>query len=155
MNITTTAVIIDVREPKEFHDGTIETAINLPFSQFNIDQYEAYREHTICLLCQSGNRAKQVKEHLIKNGFKYVLLMNRQMESVQHKQINKGWSVDRQFRLTLGFLFGISFAGYFFGTPETLYFGVAIVCALTITAIIDRCYLRMGIALLPWNREKR
>ncbi len=149
-----TAVIIDVREPKEFRDGSIDGAVNLPFTQFHIDQYNDYREHVICLLCQSGSRANQAKERLLSSGFEHVILLDRHIENLQDKKKAMGWSVDRQFRLTLGLLFGISFTGYFLDTPQTLYFGVAIVCALIITSIIDRCYLRMGIALLPWNKDK-
>lgn len=154
MNLTRTAVLIDVRERKEFQDGTIKGAINLPLSKFHIEQYEGYRDNAICLFCQSGDRAKQVKELLNSNGFEFVILLDRHIERILENKEATGWSIDRQFRFILGLMIGLSLLAYFTGVVALLYFTCFISIMLMYTALIDRCYLRMGIAMLPWNRKK-
>jgi rhodanese-related sulfurtransferase len=149
-----TAVIIDVREPREFRENGIPGAVNLPLSEFHEDQYNSYRENLICLICQSGNRASRTKDQLEKIGFTNVVLLDRHMESIENNESATGWSVDRQFRFVLGILIAISMIGFFRGGIWFLSLSIFVSLGLTITASIDRCYLRVLIAKMPWNHYR-
>ena len=155
---STTGVIIDVREPKEFSDNHIPGSINLPSTNFQLIQFEPYRDQTICLVCQSGNRAQGIREKLLASGFESVSLLETQMEQLESPSEATdgafGWSVDRQFRLSLGILLLIFLVGFFSGVSQFIIIPIILCAGLTITSIIDRCYMRMGIAMLPWNRRK-
>ena len=151
-------IIIDVREPKEYNDYKIPGSINLPSSNFDLTQFEPYREKLICLVCHSGSRSRAIQEKLAANGFENVTVLEKQIEQLEtpaeSTKESKGWSVDRQFRMTLGVLLAIFLTGYFFNLGQLVIIPLILSAGLIITSIIDRCYMRMGIAMLPWNRDK-
>ncbi len=150
------AIIIDVREPKEFKDYHLDGAINLPSTAFEISQFTPFQHQVICLVCQTGNRAGKVKEKLLDAGFKQVTLLGTQMDRFEKESsVNSGgWSVDRQFRITLGILLASFLVGQHFGLTGFIVIPLILCIGLIFTSIIDRCYMRMGIAMLPWNRKK-
>ncbi|MCB9289665.1 MAG: rhodanese-like domain-containing protein [Lewinellaceae bacterium] len=55
-------IIIDVREPAEFRDGHIPYAINLPSTRFTAEDYQSWRHLKVCLVCQTGNRARPIAQ---------------------------------------------------------------------------------------------
>lgn len=57
--------------------------------------------------------------------------------------------------MTLGLLLLLFLLGHFLGFALAIIIPIILGAGLTITAIIDRCYLRIGIARLPWNRKRR
>jgi len=148
-----TVVIIDVREPKEFRDGSIHGAINIPSTDFDIELFEPFKNKTICLYCQSGNRARQVQKRLQDHQVTAVLL-DYNIEDLKDVKKETGWTVDRQFRMLLGILIGVSMIGYFLGLTSMLVISIIVSAGLIFTALIDRCYLRMLVASMPWNKEK-
>jgi rhodanese-related sulfurtransferase len=155
---TQQAILIDVREPKEFRDFNIPGSINLPSSKYMQQDYEPYKAMTICLVCQTGNRAKTIKTKLNATGFEGVFILEKQIgDLVAHsKPVKKRkWSVDRQFRMLLGILLAIFLVGFYFEMNGFVIIPAILATGLIFTSLIDRCYLRMGIAMLPWNREKK
>lgn len=150
-----TAVIIDVREPAEYKHNHIPGALNLPFTKYEKDRFMLFENHKIYLVCESGKRAAKIKGKLNDDGFSAVAVLETQMQDIKPQTTNKGWSVDRQFRFTLGILLFIFLSLYFSGIQQGIVIPIILATGLTITAIIDRCYMRMGIAMLPWNRNKR
>lgn len=66
----------------------------------------------------------------------------------------KGWSIDRQFRITLGILLAIALTLYALGYEYGLIIPMILCVGLIFTSIIDRCYMRMAIARMPWNRNR-
>ena len=151
-------LIVDVREPKEFRDGNLPTSINLPSTKFEIEQFEPYRNNVINLICETGKRAKTIKTKLDEKGFENVFILNKQMADIQVKvemETKNIWSVDRQFRLLLGLLLATFLIGNYFGIIEMVAIPLILSTGLIFTAIIDRCYLRMGIAMLPWNKKRK
>ncbi|WP_304238416.1 rhodanese-like domain-containing protein [Jiulongibacter sediminis] len=155
------AVIIDVRERAEFREGHLPQAINLPLSNFSEEAYSLFTDQKVCLICKSQNRAKQVYQKLEKAGIDNTFVMTLGYDYFQSsresavKQEVKGWTIDRQFRMTLGVLMFIFLLGYKFVGNNFLIIPVILATGLVITSIIDRCYMRMGIALLPWNKGKK
>lgn len=76
------------------------------------------------------------------------------MEQIETKAMPEIWSVDRQFRFLLGVLIAIFLIGQYWMSDAFTAIPVILCLGLIITAIIDKCYLRIGIAMLPWNRAQ-
>ncbi|MCU0437194.1 MAG: rhodanese-like domain-containing protein [Raineya sp.] len=150
-------VIIDVREPAEFKNNHIAHAFNLPSTKFSVADYEPYKSKKIYLVCQSGNRASQVLKKLENQGFENLYILEEQMESFQTTETYNtgGWSVDRQFRFVIGVLLGIFLGGYHYVSPYFMIIPVILCLGFTITSLLNKCYMRMGIAMLPWNKGKK
>jgi rhodanese-related sulfurtransferase len=150
-------IIIDVREPKEYADFHLMGSINIPSTQYELSKFEPYKGKSIGLICHSGNRAKTVQNKLEKSDFEHVYIMGKQMADLSgYVQNSKsGWSVDRQFRMTLGVLLAIFLGGYFLSIQWLIAIPIILATGLIFTSLIDRCYMRMGIAMLPWNRGKK
>lgn len=153
--INRTAVIIDVREPGEFIEYHIPGALNIPSSNYQKSFFTPFENQNIYLVCQSGNRATGVGSQLIADGFSKVKILEDHMESIQQPVQIKGWSIDRQFRITLGLLLAIFLILYSFGIYNALVIPIILCVGLIFTSIIDRCYMRMGIARLPWNKNRQ
>jgi len=70
-----TGVIIDVREPAEFANGHVETAINIPVSKMRhgtgLDDIP--KDAQIITYCRTGNRSGNAKEILTSRGFTNVI----------------------------------------------------------------------------------
>jgi len=68
------AVMIDMREDKEYREGHIVNAIHLPASRQ--DNYtaklERYREQPLIVYCRSGQRSTAICNKLRKQGFEAV-----------------------------------------------------------------------------------
>lgn len=151
------AVIVDVREPAEFLEDHLAGAMNLPSTKFKVDDYLALGDRAICLICQTGNRAAHIAADLKQHGIENVFLLEQQMAFLQengYRTTPHGWTIDRQFRMTLGLLLAVFLLGYFSGATWLLIIPIILCVGLIITSIIDRCYLRMGIAMLPWNSRR-
>jgi len=155
----TMSVLVDVREPAEFAEGHIPGSLNFPSSQSDFQAYEPYADRHIQLVCESGNRAKDVAKALEVRGFTSVSVspmsvgLVRRFEATDEKVT--GWDIDRQLRFTLGIFLLIGMIGYLSGVTEFLVLVAIIAVGLTFTSLIDRCYLRMLIARMPWNRLRQ
>ena len=68
------AVVVDVRTDKEFRQGHIVDAVNLPFTQVNdrISQLEKYKEQPLILACKMGQHSSTVAKQLRAKGFEQV-----------------------------------------------------------------------------------
>ncbi len=149
-----TSVIIDVREPSEYYDQHIPGAVNIPSTQYDKDQYTEYADKKICLVCQSGNRVNQIEKKLKRDGFSNIYTLELQMGVIPKSYKTKGWTVDRQFRMTIGALLAIYLTLDYFNIQFVFLIPLVLCSGLIMTSIIDRCYMRMGIAMLPWNKGK-
>ena len=141
-------VIIDVLEPAEFYDLHLYGAVNIPSTRYEIADYENYRGRPIYLVCNTGRRVKPVKASLEAAGFTNVYINEVQMQAYTEQQqknvgVEGSWTVDRQFRLTLGILLLISILGMFLSSIYLIAIADIIATGLFVTAIIDRCYFKM------------
>ncbi|VAW92115.1 hypothetical protein MNBD_GAMMA22-2354 [hydrothermal vent metagenome] len=68
------AVILDVREGKEFETGHIVNAIHIPQGGINkrLPELEKYKQKPIIVNCRSGNRSAHVCGILKKSGFEQI-----------------------------------------------------------------------------------
>ncbi len=67
-------LILDVRTEREFLDGHIKGAVNIPVDELEkrLDELKRYKNFEIIVYCRSGARSKRASEILVKNGFKRV-----------------------------------------------------------------------------------
>ncbi|MBV6652996.1 MAG: rhodanese-like domain-containing protein [Mameliella sp.] len=147
-------IVVDVREPAEFRDGHISYAVNLPSTKFASTDYLGWKHQEVYLVCQSGNRASEIAQKLGETGMLNVFVLDRHMEHIETQSTSEIWSVDRQFRFLLGLLIALYLMGYHLMSDAFSIIPVILCLGLVITSIIDKCYLRIGIAMMPWNRAQ-
>ena len=75
MDEETGYIILDVRTEKEYGEGHIPGAINLPNEDIGEDALEALpdRDQMILVYCRSGRRSKEASEKLAALGYAQVL----------------------------------------------------------------------------------
>lgn len=146
-------IIIDVREPIEFLEGHLPGALNLPSTSFREKDYAHFPGRKVCLICQTGERARSVARKLSALGMEEVFVLEDQMENIRTSSDFSGWSVDRQFRFLLGIFLALFIVGFLWISSYFLVIPLILCLGLIITALMDKCYLRVGIAMLPWNRK--
>ena len=68
------AVMLDVREAKEFNDGHLKDAVHIPLSDFKsrLQELNKYKEKTVIAYCRSGSRSYGACKTLKKAGFESV-----------------------------------------------------------------------------------
>lgn len=67
-------VVVDVRKTEEFDAGHIEGAMNVTLEEIqeNPALLEAYKEKTVVLYCNTGNRSGKAAKVLVDNGYTTV-----------------------------------------------------------------------------------
>ena len=68
-----TSIIIDVRTPKEFELGHVESAINIEWQDIASVENSTNKDNRIFLYCRSGNRSQKATDILINIGYKDVI----------------------------------------------------------------------------------
>jgi rhodanese-related sulfurtransferase len=69
--------IIDVREPQEFAQSHIESAVNIPLSRLpeQLSKLEAHKKDPVLIVCQNGTRSPSAGKVLTKAGFEQVFVI--------------------------------------------------------------------------------
>jgi len=154
-------VIIDVRDPEEFALFHLPNSINIPMPKVRPEDFEAFSSQIVCLICNTGLRARAVAKKLDLYGFDNIFVAEKQLSELDSNTlITKssgqvpihGWTVDRQFRMTLGVLLAVFLVLFYSGISAAILIPIILATGLIITSIIDKCYMRIGIGMLPWNR---
>jgi rhodanese-related sulfurtransferase len=68
------AVVVDVCEPKEYEQGHVPNAINIPLGSLasRISELEKYKDKPVVVACRAGNRSVKGAIALKRNGFESV-----------------------------------------------------------------------------------
>ncbi|MDY3547931.1 rhodanese-like domain-containing protein [Riemerella anatipestifer] len=69
---TPNSILVDVRTPEEFAEGSANGAINIPLDQLENHLDKLNPSQDIVLFCRSGRRSEEAKSILEKHGFKKV-----------------------------------------------------------------------------------
>ena len=71
------AIILDVREEKEFNEGHILNSIHIPLKSVEgkLKELEKYKNRPVIVNCRSGQRSMTICSLLSKNGFEKVFNM--------------------------------------------------------------------------------
>ncbi len=68
------AVVLDIRENREFHGGSILHSVHVPLSELKdkLERLEKYKDRPVVVSCRSGSRSGVACATLKKNGFDEV-----------------------------------------------------------------------------------
>jgi rhodanese-related sulfurtransferase len=68
------AVLVDVREAGEVHDGRIANSVHIPLGTFagNLNKLDKHKGKPVIVYCRSGHRSARACAMLRKNGFEPV-----------------------------------------------------------------------------------
>ena len=86
----TTAMLIDVRETREFKQGHARSSRNIPLSQFGQRFREVPADRDILLICRSGHRSLQAAKFLQAQGWERVTNVSGGMVSWQMYRLPEG-----------------------------------------------------------------
>lgn len=83
------AVVVDVRERKEYQAGHIVDALNLPSASLEsrIDELKKYRERPIVVVCKMGQNAGTAGALLRKQGFENVAKLSGGMAEWRNQNL--------------------------------------------------------------------
>lgn len=67
-------LVIDVRDAKEYNEGHVKHAINIPVGDIekNIDKLSAWKDKAVVTVCNTGKKSKEAADKLVAAGFKDV-----------------------------------------------------------------------------------
>ena len=76
------AVVLDIRDKKDFDDGHLANAINIPYSSLadRLSELESSKEHPIVLVCKSGQSVGMAGKTLKQKGFEVYRLSGGMLE---------------------------------------------------------------------------
>jgi len=83
------AVVLDVRDSKEFQLGHIVDAINIPAAKLEarVAELEAHKNQPVILVCKMGQHSGAVGKQLRQQGFEQVYRMSGGMAEWTHMQL--------------------------------------------------------------------
>ena len=72
------ALVLDVRDRKEFESGRIAESMNIPFAalESRISELQDFKEKPVVVVCKMGQQGGPAGRALRKNGFKHVTRLN-------------------------------------------------------------------------------
>ncbi len=65
-------LLVDVREPDEFHAVRIQGAVLLPLSTFMLRYQQLPRDKPLLVMCAAGSRSAAATAHLLASGWRDV-----------------------------------------------------------------------------------
>lgn len=89
VNETKETLVIDVRDAEAYAKGHLANAINIPFDDFEgkISDLEGYKNQTIVLICNTGNKSGKAAKMLVDNGFTKVYNAEDGMEEYDYDTV--------------------------------------------------------------------
>lgn len=78
----TDGVLLDVREPNEWEQGTLPNALLIPTSELMARVEEIPKDRPILCICRAGGRSQQVARFLAFNGYDRVANMAGGMKAL-------------------------------------------------------------------------
>jgi rhodanese-related sulfurtransferase len=155
-----TVELIDVRTPAEFNEVHVRFARNVPLDQLEKTSIASSRNgatQPLYVICQSGGRAKQACEKLIRAGHLNVVNIEGGTKAwdAAGLPVVRGramMSLERQVRVAAGLLVFVgTFLGYFVH-PYWLGIPAFVGAGLAFAGITDTCGMGMLLAKMPWNQ---
>lgn len=153
--------ILDVRTGGEFETVHIPGSYNIPLDTLGEHVQDlADVEHTVVLVCQSGNRASSAHTKLSGAGKDTLHILDGGMTAWQaaggdvNRSARGRWAMDRQVRFVAG---GLALAGVAASTlfPPAKWVAAGVAAGLVASAVTDTCAMAALLAKLPYNRTDR
>lgn len=156
--------LIDVRTPLEFREVHVDCACNIPLDTIDpaliFHNRHSSPDMPLYVICRSGGRAKQACEKFITAGFPNVVnveggtlaCIEAGLPLVRGKKV---FSLERQVRITAGFLVLLGVTLGWFVRPEFYGLSAFVGAGLVFAGITDTCPMALLIAKMPWNRDNK
>ena len=86
---TKKTLVIDVRDANAYAKGHLANAISIPFDEFErkISELDSYKDQTIILICNTGNKSGKAAQMLVDNGFTKVYNATDGMEEHEYATV--------------------------------------------------------------------
>lgn len=86
---TKKTLVIDVRDADAYAKGHLANAVNIPFDEFEgkISDLEGYKDQTIVLICNTGNKSGKAAQMLADKGFTKVYNAEDGMEEYDYDKV--------------------------------------------------------------------
>ncbi|WP_432506677.1 rhodanese-like domain-containing protein [Kineococcus arenarius] len=158
--------VLDVRSPGEFEAMHIAGSYNVPLQMLGehaaafaarlAHQEEHHRNHQVVLVCQSGARATQARQHLAGVGTANLHVLDGGVSAFAAAggDVVRGagrWAMDRQVRLVAGSIVLASTLASL-ALPKARFLAGGIGAGLTYSAISNSCAMGALLGKLPYNR---
>ncbi|MDU2197507.1 MAG: rhodanese-like domain-containing protein [Peptostreptococcaceae bacterium] len=82
-------LVIDVRGADAYAEGHLANAINIPFDEFEdkVADLEGYKDQTIILICNTGNKSGKAAKMLVEKGFTNVYNAEDGIDEFDYKTV--------------------------------------------------------------------
>jgi SulP family sulfate permease len=68
-------LVVDVREPREFRQGRVPGAVNVPLPRLVEDAQAVPKDRPIVLACRTGRRSRRAAAHLLQHGYRDLRIL--------------------------------------------------------------------------------
>jgi rhodanese-related sulfurtransferase len=152
-------LILDVRTKPEFDAAHIPGSVHAPLHELNPDQVKSLLtdDKQICIVCRSGNRARQAAQKLSDAGHPPPPVLEGGIEAWKAAGLplnigRNSMSIERQVRIAAGTLVLV---GVILGTflhPAAFALSAFVGAGLVFAGLTDWCGMGLLLARMPWNR---
>lgn len=154
-----TFCLADVRSGGEFAGGRIAGARLLPLSELGQWRETLARDQPVVCICQSGARSASARATLEQAGFDVTHLrggMNAWAADglPMERDARAPWSLERQVRVTAGFLVVSGVSLGWFVHPAFLLLSAFVGSGLVFAGVTDWCGMGLVLARAPWNQRR-
>lgn len=153
------AVLLDVREPAEFHAEHIEGATLVPLGKVCAGALPALGGRKLVIHCRKGGRGGSACQKLLSEQPDLDIY---NLDGGIEAWANAGFSVargtrkvlplDRQVQLTIGLLLLAITSAAYWVNPQLILLAGLIGAGLTVAGLTGFCGLARVIARMPWNQ---
>ncbi|MGD7001639.1 rhodanese-like domain-containing protein [Corynebacterium halotolerans] len=151
--------VIDVRSAAEFESLHIRGSYNVPLpllSEHATELAERLGEQVV-LICQSGVRAEQARQHLAAAGVDTAQVLDGGVNAFADAGGDvvrgaKRWALERQVRLVAGSLVVTGLLGGKFLSPKLRTVAGVIGAGLTFSGVSNTCAMGKALSVMPWNK---
>lgn len=151
--------VIDVRSPREFEEGHVPGAVNLPMEQVEARLADLRNHEPVVLVCQSGRRA-QMCQPILANHPEEVKVL----EGGTSAWVDRGFPVVRtvasrlplmrQVQIAAGSLVLLGTVLGYLVNPGWIFLAMFVGAGLVFAGISGFCGMANVLAVMPWNKSK-
>jgi rhodanese-related sulfurtransferase len=149
--------LIDVRSPREYAEGHLPCAVNLPVDEVESRLDDLHDHDPVILVCKSGSRAQLACELLAPHRNELLLLNGgtdawEQLGYPVVRSVRARLPLMRQVQLAVGPLTLAGSLGAIFVQPMWALLAAAVGAGLTFAGATGWCGMAILLGKMPWNR---
>ena len=155
-------LVVDVRSAAEYEALHIRGSHHVPLPTLAVHTTELARryadpDHPLVLVCQSGVRAEQARQHLAAVGLDHARVLDGGVAAYaaaggEVVRGRRAWALERQVRLVAGSLVLAGLAAGRYLSPKAHLLAAGIGAGLAFSALTDTCAMGAALFRMPFNR---